>query len=198
MVLTPWRVVGAVIRCRVGSPSSWSWPWSPRLGGGEGYEFGTGQWIKAVDRICCAYLDRAPPAPTPGLRVNFEVTGAPEGIGGGGAIHVYADLTQRANVLDTGVLPDPDLSVEVDYDTARVLLLEQRPSAALAVFLAGRIRVDGDLTHLAQRSGFDFHALVAFLMGSTLTGATLADLHPVAAEIGERILAVTAGAGCAG
>jgi hypothetical protein len=157
-------------------------------------EFGSEEWIRAVEEIREAYADHVPPeVPVPPVRVNLMLTGAPDGIGQDGTVHAHVDSSRRKNVLDTGALSDPDVTVTVDYDTAYDLVIDQRPNAILAAFLGGRIKVSGDLAGLVAQSGLDLAELPGRLAGLSggLATATLADIHPLAGEIGARILAIT-------
>ena len=49
---------------------------------------------------------------------------------------------------EAGHLDEVDLHVTVDYGTARALLVDGQPQAAMSAFMAGKIRVDGDLAKL--------------------------------------------------
>jgi hypothetical protein len=127
------------------------------------------------------------------LRVNLQVTGAPDSVAAEGVVHAHVDAGGPGLVLDVGALPDPDLTVTLDYDTAYDLLVVQKPNAALGAFLAGRIRLTGDLERLSATTGFDPAALPALLAGLGVTGSsTWADIDPLAAEIGDRIRQLTA------
>lgn len=163
-----------------------------------GYEFLSEEWVKAVRVIRDSYEHQAAAAPLPALRVNLAITGAPEDLGepgpdGMGIVHAHADTSGSSLMLDLGALDDPDLTMTVDYDTAYALLVEQRPNAVLGAFLMGRIKFSGDVAALTEEHGIDLTALPALLTSLGVTGSsTLADLDPVAAEIGDLIRAITA------
>lgn len=163
-----------------------------------GLEFLSEEWVKAVRAIRDEYEHQAPDVALPALRINLAITGAPEHLGeaqpdGTGTVHAHADTSGRSLVLDLGALDDPDLTVTVDHDTAYALLVEQRPNAVLGAFLMGRIKISGDVAALTEEHGIDLAALPALLGTLGVTGSsTLADLDPVAAEIGERIRDITA------
>jgi hypothetical protein len=158
-----------------------------------GYEFLSEEWVKAVRAIRDEYEHQAPEVALPSLRVNLAITGAPEHLGDEGTVHAHADTSGSALVLDLGALDDPDLTVTVDHDTAYALLVEQRPNAVLGAFLMGRIKISGDVAALTEEHGLDLSALPALLASLGVTGSsTLADLDPVAAEIGDRIRDLTA------
>ena len=158
-----------------------------------GHEFLSEQWINSVIEVRDEYAGRLPDVDLPALRVNLQITGAPDAIAADGVVHAHATAGGSGLMLDIGALADPDLTVTLDYGTAYDLLVVQRPNAALGAFLTGRIRVVGDLQRLTATTGFDPAALPALLAGLGVTGSsTLADIDPVAAEIGDRIRALTA------
>lgn len=151
-----------------------------------GHEFLSPEWIAAAKGVRDEYAAQIPELAVPPLRVNLLVTGAPESVATDGVVHAHADTGGPTLALDTGALADPDLTVTVDYDTAYDLLVDQRPNAAIGAFLSGRIR-------LAGQSGFDPTSIPALLANLGITGtSSLADVDPVAAEIGTRIRALTA------
>ena len=50
--------------------------------------------------------------------------------------------------MDLGELENPDLTVTVDYATAKAIFVEQNPQAGMQAFMAGKIKVQGDMTKL--------------------------------------------------
>ncbi len=158
-----------------------------------GHEFLSDDWITAVKDLRAEYEDRLPQVDIPSLRVNLDITGVPAEVAPDGVVHAHADTNGPGLVLDVGALADPDLTVTVDHDVAYDLLVDQRPNAAIGAFLAGRIKVSGDMQKLAESGDFDPAALPGLLSALGITGSsTLADIDPVAAEIGDRIRALTA------
>lgn len=165
----------------------------PKVGNPMGHEFLSTQWITAVQALRAEYPDPPAARHMPAMRVNLDVTGAPPDIAADGTVHAHAVTGGPTLVVQEGPLPDPDLTVVTDYHTAYELLVDQRPGATVTAFLAGRIRLAGNLEELLARTGFDPAALPGLLAGLGVTGTcTLADLNPTAAEIGERIRALTA------
>ena len=73
---------------------------------------------------------------------------------GEGTIHAHLDSSSGQIELDHGHLPSPDVTVTVDYATAKAIFVEQDAQAAMAAFLGGKIQVQGDLTKLmAMQAG---------------------------------------------
>lgn len=159
-----------------------------------GHEFLSPEWISSVQAVRDEYATQLPDAGVPALRVNLQITNAPDSVAGDdGLVHAHANTGGAALVLDVGALADPDLTVTVDYNTAYDLLVSQKPNAALGAFLTGRIRLAGDIDRIAAQTGFDVAAVPGLLSALGITGSsTLADVDPLAAEIGGKIRALTA------
>jgi hypothetical protein len=158
-----------------------------------GYPFLSTEWITSVMAVRDEYVGQLPDVPVPPLRVNLQVTGVPADVAEDGVVLAHADTGGPGLALNVGPLPDPDLTVSLDYQTAYDLLVTQKPNAAIGAFLTGRIKMVGDLERLADTTGFDPAAIPQLLAGLGITGSsTLADIDPLAAEIGGRIRALTA------
>ena len=50
--------------------------------------------------------------------------------------------------METGHLENPDLTVTLDYVTAKAILVDGNPQAGMQAFMAGKIKVQGDMTKL--------------------------------------------------
>jgi hypothetical protein len=108
-------------------------------------------WIAAARAIRDEHLDDATEAmqtALPGgaaVRMNQIITDVPFG---DGVIDAHVDTAAGGISLDLGHLEGPDLTVTVDYDTAKRIFIDQDLSMAMQAFMSGRIRVDGDFTKL--------------------------------------------------
>jgi hypothetical protein len=194
MLMIPVWTAERVIRLVV-ADDLFAGPATPRRrsGGEMGHEFLSPQWIAGAKAVRDEYAAHMPDLAVPALRVNLVITGAPETVAPDGVVHAHADTGGPTLALDTGALTEPDLTVTVDYDTAYDLLVDQKPNAALGAFLSGRIRLAGDMQRLATQTGFDPTSIPGLLANLGITGSsTLADVDPVAAEIGGRIRELTA------
>ena len=88
------------------------------------------------------------------VRMNMVIVDCPDGIGEGGTVDTHMDTSSGQVELDTGHLDEPDLTVTVDYDTAKAIFVDQNPQAGMQAFMAGKIKVQGDMTKLmAMQSG---------------------------------------------
>ena len=92
--------------------------------------------------------EAGPPATPPAhtVRMNQVITDAP--FKDGDDIQALMDTTDGEIKMDLGQLENPDLTVTVDYDTAKAIFVEQNPQAGMQAFMAGKIKVQGDMTKM--------------------------------------------------
>ncbi len=76
-------------------------------------------------------------------------------------VNAYMDTSSGAMEMDLGSLDDPELTVTVDYETAKAIIVEGNPQAGMQAFMAGKIKVEGDMTKMMalQSGGQDEAAL---------------------------------------
>lgn len=110
------------------------------------YPFLSEPWIEAAKAIRDRHRDQLPP-PVDSIRMNQVVTEVPFGEG---VLHTHLLALDGEIELDIGELERADVTITLDYDTARSLLVGTDPPAALEAFLAGKIKVDGDVTKLLE------------------------------------------------
>ncbi len=113
-----------------------------------GFQFLSDEWITAVKSLRDEHPDVGSSIPVT-VRMNLVVTEAPAG----SDIIAHVDTTNGPLVVEVGHLEDPDLHVTVDFVTARALLVEGNPQAAMTAFMTGKIRVEGDLAKLMAVQG---------------------------------------------
>jgi hypothetical protein len=133
------------------------------------YLFLSDEWLSEAGRIRDEHQG---PAPVPGhvIKMNQVITEAPFG---DGTINAYLDTSSGEMVLGRGHLDDADLKVTLDYETAKAILVEGNPQAGLQAFMAGRIKVEGDMAKLM------------------VLQSVAADPDPAAVEVARRIQAMT-------
>jgi len=118
------------------------------------YPFLSDEWVVEARIIyaeaeAAGALSQAPPALA--VRVNLIVTDVPFSAE---PVRAHLDTGSGRVAIDTGHLEQPDVTVSLDYATARSLFVTGDAQALLQAFLSGRIKVDGDLTKLLDpRSG---------------------------------------------
>jgi len=113
------------------------------------YPFLSDEWLAAAKEI---RESSGAAATTPHkIRMNQIITDVPFG---DGTIHAHMDSSSGEMQMDVGHLDDPDLTVTLDYPTAKAILVEGNPQAGMQAFMAGKIKVQGDMTKMmALQSG---------------------------------------------
>ena len=108
------------------------------------YPFLSDEWIEQAHAIRAEYDDRAP-AVDHRVRMNLVVTEMPFG---DERIEAHMDTTAGELEIDKGHVEDADLTVTVDYETAKAIVVDRNPQAGMAAFMAGKICVEGDMATL--------------------------------------------------
>ncbi len=111
----------------------------------EKYEFLTDEWIAAAKKIQEESPKPESGPPTP-MKMNLVITDAP--FKAGEEIQAHMDTSDGEAKMDLGHMETPDLTVTVDYDTARAIFIDQNPQAGMQAFMAGKIKVAGDMTKM--------------------------------------------------
>ena len=137
------------------------------------HPFLSDEWEAEARAIRAEYEDRVPALPL-SIRMNLNVTEVPFG---DGLAQARLDTSAGGIDLELGHLDAPDVTLTLDYATARNILVGGDPQAVLVAFLGGRIKVDGDITKLLELQ---------------TSGALSGGADPLAAEVYERIRAITA------
>ena len=81
------------------------------------------------------------------MRMNLVITDVPEDVSAE-PIDAHMDSTGGEMKMDVGHIEGPDLTVTLEYDTAKAILVEGNPQAGMQAFMAGKIKVQGDMTKL--------------------------------------------------
>src|SRR2546422_6448459 len=90
---------------------------------------------------------------------------------GSGSIDAHIDSSSGELQMDMGHVENPDVTVTLDYETAKAILVEGNPQAGMQALMAGKIKVPGDMTKLMAMQ--------------------TAQPDPVAAEVAQRIKDLT-------
>ena len=109
------------------------------------HEFLSDEWMEAVKSIRDKYADQAPPLPYK-VKMNQVITGAP--FDGGADILLFIDTTDGIMRMEKGELEDPEVTISTDWETARTIFVDQDQAAGMQAFMAGKIKVQGDMTKL--------------------------------------------------
>ena len=108
------------------------------------HQFLSESWIEAARDIRHRYAGDVPAIDVV-VRINVITTKVPFG---DGSISAYIDTSNGSLEMELGSIEESDLTVTTDYETARKLFVEQDPTASMQAFMAGRIKVEGDITRL--------------------------------------------------
>ncbi len=102
------------------------------------------EWIDAAREIRSRYEDQLPEV-TQSIRINQVITEVPFGAG---TLNAFIDTSSGAVVFELGELEEPDAVMMTDYDTARAMFVDRDPTIAMQSFMAGKIKIQGDMMKL--------------------------------------------------
>ena len=131
------------------------------------YQFLSDDWLTEA-RVIRADFNGKGATIEHSIRMNLVIAEVPFGKG---TVEAHVDTSSGELVLDTGHIESVDLTVSLDYDVAKAILVEGNPQAGMQVFMAGKIKVEGDIAKLMALQSIT--------------------PDPAAAEIAARILAMT-------
>lgn len=127
------------------------------------------EWLEQAHAIRAEFHGQGG-APPHKMRMNLVITDAPDDVSAG---DIEAHMDSTGEDVDMGLehLENPDLTVTLEYDTAKAILVDGNPQAGMQAFMAGKIKVQGDMTKLMAMQS--------------------AAPDPVAQQIASRIQAIT-------
>jgi len=108
----------------------------------ETYPFLSVEWIAAAREIREEFRDQVPPGDN-AVKLNQVITDVPFGEG---TLDAHLDTSGGELELETGHLEEADVAITLDYETAKAVFLD--PQSAIQHFMAGKIKVQGDMTKL--------------------------------------------------
>ena len=108
------------------------------------HEFLSDEWIEAAQAIREEYAGSMGTSPPP-MKMNVVITQVPFGQG---SLDAHIDTTDGELSLDIGHVEGQDLTVTVDYATAKAIFVDQDQQASMQAFMAGKIQVQGDMTKM--------------------------------------------------
>ncbi|MGH1493064.1 MAG: SCP2 sterol-binding domain-containing protein [Acidimicrobiales bacterium] len=135
------------------------------------YPFLSSEWIDAARKLREEYAEQIPVA-TVSAKVNVVVTDIPHG--DDPTLEGHIDTNSGQTIIEQGHLDDPELTVTVDYATARAAFVTRDQTEVMQAFLTGKILVDGDASRLLA-----------------LASGPPSDIDPVAIELYEKLDALT-------
>ena len=105
------------------------------------YQFLSAEWMDAAKSIREKYADQAA-AITVSVRMNQVITDTPFDTGD---VKLYLDTSSGSLEMEPGELDTPDLTLTTDYETAKKIIVDQDQAAGMQAFMAGKIKVQGDM-----------------------------------------------------
>ena len=117
------------------------------------YPFLSDEWMIAAREIREEYRGKTQPM-AHAIKMNQIITDVPFG---DSPIEAHMDSSSGEMEMELGHLADPEVTVTVDYATAKAIFVDQNPQVGMQAFMAGKIKVQGDMTKLMamQSSGVD-------------------------------------------
>jgi len=125
----------------------------------EKYPFLSEPWFDAAEKLIREHETAAPPV---SLVMNLEVAD------GDSTIKFFMGSKNGETLFGKGTTDAADLTLSTDIDTARQVFVSGDQQAGMQAFMAGKVRVQGDMTKLMmQGSGGGNAALSAALQEIT-------------------------------
>jgi len=109
------------------------------------YPFLSDAWFDAAEKVIAEHAAVAPPGAS--VVMNLEVTD------GDRTVEFYMGARDGATMFGTGKTDGADVTLSTDIDTARAVFLDGNPQAGMQAFMAGKVRVQGDMTKLMAGAG---------------------------------------------
>ncbi len=108
------------------------------------------EWVAAASEVREQFKGKVAP-PAHKVKMNLIITEVPHGEG---TVNAHMDTSGEEMAMDLGHIEGEDLTVTVDFATAKAIFIEGNPQAGMQAFMAGKIKVQGDMTKLmAMQSG---------------------------------------------
>ena len=108
------------------------------------HKFLSDEWMTEAKKVREEFAGKGTP-PAHAVRMNQIITDVPFGEG---TINAYMDTSGGELDMEIGHLENPDLTVTIDYETAKAIFVDGNPQAGMQAFMAGKIKVQGDMTKL--------------------------------------------------
>ena len=114
------------------------------------YPFLSDEWMDEAKKIREEYKGKTA-APAHAVKMNQIVTEVPFG---DGTIEAHLDTSGGEMEMEKGHIDGADLTVTLDYATAKAILVDGNPQAGMQAFMSGKVKVQGDMTKMmALQSG---------------------------------------------
>jgi putative sterol carrier protein len=108
----------------------------------EKYPFLSDPWFDAAEKLIREHETAAPPV---SLVMNLEVAD------GDSTIKFFMGSKNGETLFGKGTTDAADLTLSTDIDTARQVFVSGDQQAGMQAFMAGKVRVQGDMTKLMMQ-----------------------------------------------
>src|SRR5580765_6731099 len=79
------------------------------------------------------------------MKINQIITEVPFG---DGTINAHMDSSSGEMEMDLGHMEGAEVTITIDYATAKAIFVDGNPQAGMQAFMSGKIKVQGDMTKL--------------------------------------------------
>jgi putative sterol carrier protein len=108
------------------------------------FAFLSDPWFDAAEKLIREHQPEVPPTP---LVMNLEVTN------GADTVKFFMGAKGGEVLFGKGATDGADLTLSTDIDTARSVFISGDQQAGMQAFMAGKVRVQGDMTKLMMQGG---------------------------------------------
>jgi SCP-2 sterol transfer family len=112
------------------------------------YPFLSDEWFAEVERLVGEHGADAAPAHA-NVLVNLTITGSPFG----DERHLHMGAKEGQGAFAIGHADGADVTLTTDYATAKDVFVSGNPQAGMQAFMAGKVKVQGDMTKLMMSQG---------------------------------------------
>jgi len=112
------------------------------------YPFLSDEWIAEARKIRAEFAadpSHQTTAAPASVRMNQVITDVPFG---DGRLDAHLDTSSGTLEMETGHLEEADVTVTLDYATAKAIFVDGTLEAGMRAFMDGKVRVQGDMAKL--------------------------------------------------
>jgi hypothetical protein len=109
------------------------------------HEFLSDGWFDAASKLIAEHGAGAPPGQS--LVMNLEVSD------GDKTTEFHMGSKDGATLFGKGHTDGADLTLSTDIETAREVFVANNPAAGMQAFMAGKVRIQGDMTKMMMAQG---------------------------------------------
>ncbi|MEW6154447.1 MAG: SCP2 sterol-binding domain-containing protein [Actinomycetota bacterium] len=145
----------------------------------DAFHFLSDEWITEARRIRDEHVGEGIPVPAP-VKVNQLITDSPFGEE---PVKAHLDTSSGELVMELDHVEAADVTITLEYETAKAIFVDGTAQAGMAAFMAGKIKVEGDLAKLiAAFQQINPTAFEASHVQRRIKQITLVEAEPPAGE----------------